>query len=146
MVLKRFSVVFSMFWTLYWIRFGPLWILKYIGDVWGSVAHVGFFLWFPVVFDGFKAVFSGFKSVVNNLLMIKHLKIYAFCFLCTLKFLGTGWARSPAFWVCLTSTLLRQLASLSSSFLMHANTRLIPFIHFRMHIAQCNSNTTGNKL
>ena len=86
-----------------------------------------FFLWFPVVFDGFKAVFSGFKSVVNNLLMIKHLKIYAFCFLCTLKFLGTGWARSPAFWVCLTSTLLRQLASLSSSFLMHANTRLIPF-------------------
>ena len=104
MVLKRFSVVFSMFWTLYWIRFGPLWILKYIGDVWGSVAHIGFFLWFPVVFDGFKAVFSGFKSVVNNLLMIKHLKIYAFCFLCTLKFLGTGWARSPAFWVCLTST------------------------------------------
>ena len=86
-----------------------------------------FFLWFPVVFDGFKAVFSGFKSVVNNLLMIKHLKIYDFCFLCTLKFLGTGWARSPAFWVCLTSTLLRQLASLSSSFLMHANTRLIPF-------------------
>ena len=42
-----------------------------------------FFLWFPVVFDGFKAVFSGFKSVVNNLLMIKHLKIYAFCFLCS---------------------------------------------------------------
>ena len=121
MVLKRFSVVFSMFWTLYWIRFGPLWILKYIGDVWGSVAHVGFFLWFPVVFDGFKAVFSGFKSVVNNLLMIKHLKIYAFCFLCTLKFLGTGWARSPAFWVCLSSTLLRQLASLSSSFLMQTD-------------------------
>ena len=83
---------------------------------------------FVVVFDGFKAVFSGFKSVVNNLLMIKHLKIYAFCFLCTLKFLGTGWARSPAFWVCLTSTLLRQLASLSSSFLMHANTPSAPLV------------------
>ena len=144
--LKINLTLFDQHFPKNWILFPPLWILKYIGDVWGSVAHVGFFLWFPVVFDGFKAVFSGFKSVVNNLLMIKHLKIYAFCFLCTLKFLGTGWARSPAFWVCLTSTLLRQLASLSSSFLMHANTRLIPFIHFRMHIAQCNSNTTGNKL
>ena len=64
MVLKRFSVVFSMFWTLYWIRFGPLWILKYIGDVWGSVAHVGgFLLWFLMVLKRFSVVFSMFWTL-----------------------------------------------------------------------------------
>ena len=42
-------------------------------------------------------------------------------------FLGTATARLPAFWTCRTSTLLRHIASLSSSFLIQAITRLMPF-------------------
>ena len=44
-----------------------------------------------------------------------------------LFFQGTATARFPAFCTCRTSTLLRHIASLSSSFLMQAITRLIPF-------------------
>ena len=59
--LKINLTLFDQHFPKNWILFPPLWILKYIGDVWGSVAYVGgFFLWFLVVVDGFKAVFSGF--------------------------------------------------------------------------------------